>query len=83
MLCFIFGFINFSDVITEDDFRDAYHGCYSSGADYAEQFHADCGTDLGPLANYIDWESYWRDLTYECHREEPASDGGVHIFRSC
>ena len=72
-----------SEVITEDDFRDTYCGCYSSGEDYAEQFHDDCGTDLGPLAAYIDWERYWRDLTYDGYREEAASDGGVHIFRSC
>ena len=72
-----------SEVLSEDDFRDTYEGHYSSGEDYAEQFHEDCGTDLGPLAAYIDWERYWRDLTYECHYGAPATDGGVHIFRSC
>jgi len=71
------------EVLSEEDFLERYCGCYSSGADYAEQFHEDCGTDLGPLASYIDWESYWRDLTYDGYREESASDGGVHIFRSC
>ena len=72
-----------ADVIDEDAFRDTYCGHYDSGEDYAQQFQEDCGTDLGPLANYIDWERYWRDLTYECHSEEPAEGGGVYIFRSC
>ena len=71
-----------SEVISEDAFRETYEGHYDSGEDYAQQFHEDCGTDLGPLADYIDWDSYWRDLTCDGFREEPAKDGGVHIFRS-
>jgi len=71
------------EVLSEDDFRETYHGHYSSGADYAEQLYEDCGTDLGPLANYVDWEMVWRDFTYDGFSEESASDGGVHIFRSC
>ena len=73
---------NESEVITEDAFSETYCGRYESGEDYAQQFHDDCSTDLGPLASYIDWERVWRDCTYQDHWEERAADGGVHIFRS-
>ena len=73
---------NDSEVITEERFRECYCGHYESGEDYAEQFHEDCGTDLGPLASYIDWESVWRDYSIDGHWQEPAADGGVYIFRS-
>ena len=70
--------------ITDDDFRDTYQGHYDNGESYAEQLHEDLGTDLGPLGSYVDWESYWRDLTYDGYREEEPSEGvGVYIFRSC
>jgi antirestriction protein len=48
---------------TVERFEEAYRGTYDSKADYAEEFHRDCGTEIpGHLAQYIDWEKMGRDM---------------------
>lgn len=47
---------------SDDDFNDHFAGEHDSPEAYAEQVHDDMGTDLGPLAAYVDWERYARDL---------------------
>lgn len=66
---------------TEDGFTDSYRGHYRSAEEYAEGLHEDAGTDLGSLANYIDWERYARDLEMGGDYnfiDDP--NGGVYVF---
>ena len=76
---------NAGQILSEDDFKETYRGCHNSGADYAEDFYNEqlSVAEQGPLINYVDWEMVWRDFTFDGFSEESASDGGVHIFRSC
>jgi antirestriction protein len=72
--------------LTEDDFRETYCGCYSSGTDYAQELAEETGSLPAALPwplTCIDWASAWRELTYDGYHLEPCSSGGVHIFRSC
>ena len=72
--------------IDEDAFRGTYCGCYSSGEDYAQELAEECDSLPKELAwplCCIDWESAWRELTFDGYRDEPCSSGGAHIFRSC
>jgi antirestriction protein len=73
-------------ILEQEDFRDAYQGCHRSEEDYASQLAEDLGSipeGLGWPCTCIDWEAAWRELTYDGYRSEPASCGGVHIYRSC
>jgi len=45
-----------------DEIADQYDGHYPSDADYAEAQHDGLGTDLGPLAAHIDWDSVAHDM---------------------
>ena len=47
--------------------RDAYMGCYRSGAEFAEQMAYDCGETMNPMASWIeiDWEKSWENLSYD------------------
>ena len=52
--------------------------------DYAEQLAEDCGMvseTSGPLANYIDWKAWARDLQYDYSSTE--INGVTFYFRSC
>lgn len=72
--------------LDEDQFRDTYCGCYSSGTDYAQELAEGTGSlpaELPWPLSCIDWASAWHELTYDGYRAEPCSSGGVHIFRSC
>ena len=72
--------------IDEDSFRETYCGTYSSGEDYAQELAHELGSipeDAAWPLTCIDWESAWRELTYDGYREEDCGSGGVHIFRSC
>ena len=74
------------ETISDDHFRETYQGLHRSGKDYAQELAEDLGSiPDGCLAwplNCIDWESAWRDLTFDGYSEESCSSGGVHIFRS-
>lgn len=62
---------------------DAYLGEWDSLADYVEDFHESCGTDLGTLAAYIDWEKVARDWEYNGDVwTATSSDYKVLIFSS-
>jgi antirestriction protein len=71
-----------SDYATEDGFRDAYHGEHKSGEDYAEEFATECYdlAKMGNLANYIDWEKFARDMTYDGWHFIDAPGGHVYVF---
>ena len=76
---------NQGQTIDEDSFRETYCGCHGSGEDYAQELAEELGSipeGAGWPLTCIDWESAWRELTYDGYREEDCSSGGVHIFRS-
>lgn len=74
---------NQGEILDEEQFRDTYRGCYSSGEAYAEELAEELGAipdqPSWPLS-CIDWAGAWRDLQYDSYHSEPCSSGGVHIF---
>ena len=70
-------FLENFDIADVSNCRDAYQGCYRSGAEFAEQIATDCG-DIGrDMSGWIeiDWEKSWDNLSYDY----VESDNG-HIF---
>lgn len=66
-----------------DGCEDAYCGHYRDGATYAEELAEDIG-DLpkdSPYVRYIDWDAFWRDMTFDGYFEVDAGGGEVYIFR--
>lgn len=66
------------------DFEESYAGHWDSREDYAQQFAEDIGAvdpDASWPNSYIDWERAARDLFLDYY-DEPASGGGIHVFRS-
>lgn len=71
------------EVRTYEDFQDAYMGSWDSEADFAEQFYADQGLELGPLASYIDWEQVWYgEFSCDGWWSEYAGNGVYWVFSS-
>lgn len=77
---------NQGQTLDEDQFRETYRGCYSSGTDYAYERATETGAlpdELPWPLSCIDWTSAWRELAHDGYHAEPCSSGGVHIFCSC
>ena len=57
--------------------RDAFHGHYNSGAEFAEQIAIDCCEVPRDMSSWIeiDWDKSWDNLSYDY----VESDNG-HIF---
>lgn len=65
-------------------FEDAYCGVWKDEEDYAYDLAESMGTvpkDHSWPASYIDWDRAARDLFMDMFTE-PASVGGIHVFRS-
>ena len=59
-------FIEVFDLMDVEHLRDAYHGHYGSGAEFAESFVSDCyGLPDMPYWIAIDWEETWDNLSYD------------------
>ena len=59
-------FIEVFDLMDVEHLRDAYHGRYDSGAEFAESFVSDCyGLPDMPYWIAIDWEETWDNLSYD------------------
>ena len=70
-------FLENFDIESVSSCRDAYQGCYRSGAEFAEQIATDCG-DIGrDMSGWIeiDWDKSWDNLSYDYVE---SNDG--HIF---
>ena len=69
-------FLNNFDIDDISSCRDAYMGCYESGAEFAQSIAEDCG-EVGSNSSWIeiDWEASWDNLSYDY----VESDNG-HIF---
>ena len=59
-------FIEVFDLMDVEHLRYAYHGYYTSGAEFAESFVTDCyGLPDLPYWIAIDWEETWDNLSYD------------------
>lgn len=66
------------------DFEERYAGEWDTFREYAEELADDIGMLSGvadEIARYFDWSAWTRDLAYD-YTTEPASDGGLYVFRS-
>ena len=70
-------FLENFDIADVSNCRDAYQGCYRSGAEFAEQIATDCGDIPRDLPSWIeiDWEASWDRLSYDY-----VICGDGHIF---
>ena len=59
-------FLNNFDIESVSSCRDAYMGCYESGAEFAQQMAEDCG-EVGSNSSWIeiDWDKSWDNLSYD------------------
>ena len=66
-----------------EDCDERYQGCYSSEADFAEEFYSDLYEV--PTALVIDWQATWdTSLRYDFTScDDGTSYRSTHIFRDC
>ena len=64
-----------------DNFEESYNGEWSSFQDYAEDFFDSCYEVPENISNYIDYEAFARDLSYD-YNEVDNPSGGVFVFGS-
>ena len=59
-------FLENFDIADVSSCRDAYMGCYESGAEFAQSIAEDCG-EVGSNSSWIeiDWEKSWDNLSYD------------------
>ena len=57
-------FLNVFDIESVSSCRDAYMGCYESGAEFAQQIAEDCGDVPRNMSSWIeiDWKASWDNL---------------------
>ena len=69
-------FLENFDIENVSSCRDAYMGCYESGAEFAQSIAEDCG-EVGSNSSWIeiDWKASWDNLDYDYVE---STDG--HIF---
>lgn len=74
------------DSMDEDEiiekFEDEFMGTYRDEEDYAYELMNDCYSVPEHLSNYIDYASFWRDLTYDGYYSAHAPGMEVFIFRA-
>ena len=66
--------------------ENGYSGQADSPADYAEEWHTDCGSlqNVPPtLAYYIDWARVANDMGYDGITFHDSESGGVIVWRDC
>jgi hypothetical protein len=70
-------FLDVFDIESISSCRDAYMGCYESGAEFAQQLAEDCCEVPRDMSSWIeiDWKASWDNLDYDYVE---CSDG--HIF---
>ena len=70
-------FLENFDIADISSCRDAYQGCYESGAEFAQNLAEDCGDVPRGMSSWIeiDWKASWDNLDYDFVE---CSDG--HIF---
>ena len=70
-------FLDNFDIDDISSCRDAYMGCYESGAEFAQQLAEDCCEVPRDMSSWIeiDWKASWDNLSFDYFESE---DG--HIF---
>ena len=70
-------FLDVFDIESISSCRDAYQGCYESGAEFAQQLAEDCCDIPRGMSSWIeiDWKASWDNLSYDYVE---SNDG--HIF---
>ena len=70
-------FLDVFDIDSISSCRDAYMGCYESGAEFAQNLAEDCGDVPRGMSSWIeiDWKASWDNLDYDYVE---SNDG--HIF---
>ena len=60
-------FLNNFDIESVSSCRDAFHGHYNSGAEFAEQLAIDCCEVPSNMSSWIeiDWDKSWDNLSYD------------------
>ena len=60
-------FLDVFDIDSISSCRDAYMGCYESGAEFAQQIAEDCGDVPRNMSSWIeiDWKASWDNLDYD------------------
>ena len=60
-------FLENFDIESVSSCRDAYMGCYESGAEFAQQIAEDCGDVPRDMSSWIeiDWKASWDNLDYD------------------
>ena len=60
-------FLDNFDIADISSCRDAYMGCYDSGAEFAQQIAEDCGDVPRNMPSWIeiDWTASWDNLDYD------------------
>lgn len=75
--------VYYQDCGNFSDFEEAYQGEYEDEEDFTYEIAHDCYSEdeLGPLALYIDWERYARDLFISDYTSERLSNYKIVVFR--
>ena len=60
-------FLENFDIADISSCRDAYQGCYESGAEFAQNIAEDCGDVPRNMSSWIeiDWDKSWDNLSYD------------------
>ena len=60
----VLAFLEIFDIDCISNCRDAYMGCYESGAEFAQQIAEDCGDVPRDMPSWIeiDWKASWDNL---------------------
>ena len=70
-------FLENFDLADVSSCRDAYQGCFESGAEFAQQLAEECGEVPRGMSSWIeiDWKASWDNLDYDY-----VECSGGHIF---
>ena len=65
-------FLDIFDIDNISSCRDAYMGCYESGAEFAQQIAEDCGDVPRNMSSWIeiDWKASWDNLSFDYFESE-------------
>ena len=65
-------FLNVFDIENVSSCRDAYQGCYESGAEFAQSIAEDCGEIGRGMSSWIeiDWKASWDNLSFDYFESE-------------
>ena len=65
-------FLDVFDIENISSCRDAYQGCYESGAEFAQNLAEDCGDVPRGMSSWIeiDWKASWDNLSFDYFESE-------------